>query len=287
MFCPNCGNQIKDNVKFCPKCGTSVRQPSGKPPQKGGKKVGIIILLLVLVLAAGVGTFYYVNQQKEAVAQEKEVELRRKKREEKKKKTEEEGERSKAAETTNPGGAETTAAAAGTTAPAATEAPGSITASLLYSSQADFNGLSKIVIQKGNVTQSSFVVQTGNKIDNTGWSAFDGNAETSWQEGQADDGIGEYVTARFDREYQVKNITFLVGNHRTKEWFIKNNRPKKLSILLGGQRYEVDFPDEMAEFTVVLSEAVPSSEITIMIDDVYLGTQYHDTVIAEVGVYGN
>lgn len=30
MFCPNCGNQIKDNIKFCPVCGTAIgKKPSG------------------------------------------------------------------------------------------------------------------------------------------------------------------------------------------------------------------------------------------------------------------
>lgn len=31
MFCPNCGNQISDNVAFCPKCGTPAKQQAGAP----------------------------------------------------------------------------------------------------------------------------------------------------------------------------------------------------------------------------------------------------------------
>lgn len=34
MFCPNCGKQIKDNIKFCPECGA----PTGKKPSGDHKK---------------------------------------------------------------------------------------------------------------------------------------------------------------------------------------------------------------------------------------------------------
>lgn len=319
MFCPNCGNQIKDNVKFCPKCGVKIsddtvkeknilpmtgtqekssfsapakekRSPStppssGKKPKKGGKKTGILVIALLLVLAVCAGTGYYVSQKKEADRQEREEENKKKRGEEKEEKKEEKAEDEEVGILTDK-----SSEPADTQAPATeavTESHDLITASVSYSSQIDFSGLSRIILQKEKVTQSSFVVQQSSTIDNTGWSAFDGNPETSWQEGQPDDGIGEYVMARFDRDYQVKNITFLLGNHRSDEWYEKNNRPKRISILLGGQRFEAEFPDEMSEFTVVLSEPVSASDITVMIDEVYCGTEYQDTVIAEIGVYGN
>ncbi len=30
MFCPNCGSQIRDNIKFCPNCGTPQRSAPGQ-----------------------------------------------------------------------------------------------------------------------------------------------------------------------------------------------------------------------------------------------------------------
>lgn len=321
MFCPKCGNQIKDGSKFCAKCGAKIEEQkagpkntnvsgAGKTPspdkkpekkqRKGGKAI-LLALLLVLLLAAGVGAAYYVMQVKDVKQQEKEAELkreeRRKEKEEKEEKERKEKEADNKAGSRNP--AETEAAfgeqtgglfggrttATTETTAAAEQEP--FTCSLVYKNQADFSGLYKVNIQKGNVTQSSFVVQKNSNIDNTGWSAFDGQSETSWQEGKSDDGVGEYVMARFDSEYQVKMLTLMLGNHRSNEWFIKNNRPKKLSFSLGSQTIEADFPDEMQEFALVFSQPIPASEITVTIRDVYTGTEYHDTVISEIGVYGN
>lgn len=35
MFCPNCGNQLPDSVKFCTKCGSNVGQPMSSQPEGG------------------------------------------------------------------------------------------------------------------------------------------------------------------------------------------------------------------------------------------------------------
>ena len=33
MFCPNCGNQVRDNEKFCGKCGTKLQEAAPQPEQ--------------------------------------------------------------------------------------------------------------------------------------------------------------------------------------------------------------------------------------------------------------
>ena len=139
---------------------------------------------------------------------------------------------------------------------------------------------------KATAVDSSHVVQRGTTIDNSAWSAFDGQATTSWQEGAAGHGIGEYVGISFDREYQVQVVTFRLGNHRSDSWYVKNDVPKVLSINLGGQVFSVTFPREMVEFAVVLSRPVAASSIRVTVDDVYYGTEYEDATIAEIGVYG-
>lgn len=302
MFCPKCGNQVKDNAKFCPKCGTMIKE---RPQQKGEeeslppkqtenekKGKGPIILLFIIVLifliAAVIMFVGYLGKRGE-----KDIKLS----------TSLESVDDRADETDiifeadtlgveNRGEEETAepdstaVAAAVPSAGGMSETPMQITWDVIYSSNMNFNGLQKVPVMKENVTQSSSVVQENSKIDNTGWSAFDGQSITSWQEGVDGDGIGEYISAQFDRVYQVKAITFLLGNHRSEDWYVKNNRPKSLELNLGGNSYSVDFPDEMKEFAVVFSSPVLSSDVTITIKSVYNGTEYTDTVISEIGIYG-
>lgn len=316
MFCPKCGNELKDSAKFCTRCGTKIERnkaaavgvnteqngkqtktvlalqsepvknastgttPSKMSPKRKNKLFLVLLSIVALLIASGGGATYYMIQKKVSSKQE---ELSREKGSTKKdtsRKTESKKEVKKAELETEMETEMETAAAS----EEIQENP--VTSNVMYSGQADYSGLTRMNIAKENVTQSSYVMQN-EKIDNTGWSAFDGDVSTSWQEGKADDGVGEYVVAVFDRPYQVKIITFLLGNHRSDSWFIKNNRPKKLLVNLDGKFFEAEFPDEKTEFALVLSEPVSASNITVTIEDVYVGTEYRDTVVAEVGVYGN
>lgn len=62
MYCKNCGNQLKDGLKFCTKCGsavhTSVSIPLQSSPNNSRKKIikaiiGVVILLIIIAVIAG------------------------------------------------------------------------------------------------------------------------------------------------------------------------------------------------------------------------------------------
>lgn len=290
------------------------------PPKKKKSKTWLIVLLsivLLLVIACvGGGIFYYLNEKNnEAMLESIRSEYSNEDEDEKDEDDEddedeadedkagrqeaseaEENELTEAHEETEAATATTTeamtiAATEEATMPATTafEIPAAepVTVSVQYSSQVSLNGMVKAGVQKATAFDSSHVVQRDSTIDNSAWSAFDGQSTTSWQEGAQGDGIGEYVGISFDRQYQVKVITLLLGNHRSDSWYIKNNTPKTLTINLGGQVFLVSFPKEKTEFAVVLSQPVAASDIRLTIEDVYKGTEYEDAIIAEVGVYGN
>lgn len=316
-FCSKCGSSIGGQggrPGYPPQMAAS-----SMPPKKKKGNTGLIvflIILLVLVIAGvGMGILYYMNEKKEAELlesvraefqegnedDEEDEDRRRKKDEEDDDEDEErEGDRDREEEglSTTAAATEaealateaaTTAAQAMTTAAATTAAPMTnepVTVSLQYSAQTSFSGLIRAGVVKATAVDSSHVVQRGTTIDNSAWSAFDGQATTSWQEGAAGHGIGEYVGISFDREYQVQVVTFRLGNHRSDSWYVKNDVPKVLSINLGGQVFSVTFPREMVEFAVVLSRPVAASSIQVTVDDVYYGTEYEDATIAEIGVYG-
>ena len=316
-FCSKCGSSIGGQggrPGYPPQMAAS-----SMPPKKKKGNTGLIvflIILLVLVIAGvGMGILYYMNEKKEAELlesvraefqegnedDEEDEDRRRKKDEEDDDEDEErEGDRDREEEglSTTAAATEaealateaaTTAAQAMTTAAATTAAPMTnepVTVSLQYSAQTSFSGLIRAGVVKATAVDSSHVVQRGTTIDNSAWSAFDGQATTSWQEGAAGHGIGEYVGISFDREYQVQVVTFRLGNHRSDSWYVKNDVPKVLSINLGGQVFSVTFPREMVEFAVVLSRPVAASSIRVTVDDVYYGMEYEDATIAEIGVYG-
>lgn len=301
-FCSKCGSSIGGQggrPGYPPQMAAS-----SMPPKKKKGNTGLIvflIILLVLVIAGvGMGILYYMNEKKEAELlesvraefqegnedDEEDEDRRRKKDEEDDDEDEErEGDRDREEEglSTTAAATEaealateaaTTAAQAMTTAAATTAAPMTnepVTVSLQYSAQTSFSGLIRAGVVKATAVDSSHVVQRGTTIDNSAWSAFDGQATTSWQEGAAGHGIGEYVGISFDREYQVQVVTFRLGNHRSDSWYVKNDVPKVLSINLGGQVFSVTFPREMVEFAVVLSRPVAASSIRVTVDDVYYG----------------
>ena len=316
-FCSKCGSSIGGQggrPGYPPQMAASSMPPKKK---KGttGLIVFLIILLVLVIAGVGMGILYYMNEKKEAELlesvraefqegnedDEEDEDRRRKKDEEDDDEDEErEGDRDREEEglSTTAAATEaealateaaTTAAQAMTTAAATTAAPMTnepVTVSLQYSAQTSFSGLIRAGVVKATAVDSSHVVQRGTTIDNSAWSAFDGQATTSWQEGAAGHGIGEYVGISFDREYQVQVVTFRLGNHRSDSWYVKNDVPKVLSINLGGQVFSVTFPREMVEFAVVLSRPVAASSIRVTVDDVYYGTEYEDATIAEIGVYG-
>lgn len=305
MFCTTCGAEISEGTSFCTNCGEKVNvdsnpdpvttptsvtpsnvtppdsssshltpprplsPPPSSPQQQPQKNKTVIIyfsVLLILVLGAG-GIKLYLNAKNPIASQTTTTASTKTKESEKVK--------------------ETTRAEVQTTAKETTPVEQPVTVSVKHLNQVNLAGKTRVTMLSHTAYDSSHLVQTDKTIDNSAWSAFDGQSVTSWQDGVEGDGIGEYIGISFDGEYQVQVITLLVGNHRSDSWFAKNNVPKSLYINLGGQVFEVSLPKEKTEFAVVLSRPVAASDIRITVDAVYKGTEYSDTVIAEVGVYGN
>ena len=132
---------------------------------------------------------------------------------------------------------------------------------------------------------SSTIYQEG--VDNNAYVLFDGSDWSSWQEGVDGDGIGENVSAAFDREYQVRFLVLRLGNWYQDDYFYgSNGRPQTLTFELGPERFQITFPDEKRDFCIELSKDVPASSLRMVIDAVYSGYEFADTCISEVIVYG-
>ena len=140
--------------------------------------------------------------------------------------------------------------------------------------------------------ESSIVDQKGTH-NNSASALVDNNLDTSWQEGVSGDGIGESILLDFGHEVEVQYLEMYLGNHRTSEWFYKNNVPSRVTISCYGAddgTYEIFTVDkkshEMGATCVELNRPVKLRYLEIFIDEVYKGSKYDDTCIAEVYVYG-
>lgn len=150
-------------------------------------------------------------------------------------------------------------------------------------SQIDLLGYSQVTVASADAT--STISQAG--IDNTPHVLYDGSKDSSWQDGVDGSGIGESITYHLDQVCKVRFLVLRLGNwYGADDNYTMNNRPKTMTFEFGDQSVQVTFPDEKKEFCVELSKDVETSEIKMTIDEVYKGTDYDDTCINEVDVYG-
>jgi flagellar basal body-associated protein FliL len=158
-----------------------------------------------------------------------------------------------------------------------------LTAQVKTASSVDRSGYSKVKISDSSA--SSTIKQ--DNIDNSSKMTYDGDETTSWQEGAQGYGIGEFLHYELDKEYNVRYITFNMGNWRTEELFYQNCRPKDITVWVGDYSFDITVPDGMTEYCMELSKDVPATEVYIQINSVYTErTDCEDTCISEVGIYG-
>jgi hypothetical protein len=123
------------------------------------------------------------------------------------------------------------------------------------------------------------------------WMATDGALETSWVEGVAGPGIGEWIELRFPATIEVHSIRMDVGYDRDADIFAKNNRIKKVTLIFSnGEEVELGFADARGMQTIPLVRApgpnIETTYVKAVIEEVFPGSKYDDTCLAEIEVWG-
>lgn len=140
-------------------------------------------------------------------------------------------------------------------------------------------------VKPASCNASSMLVGTTGKSYGTEY-LFDGDLETSWQEGEEGDGIGVTLTSAFAARTEVKGIAFWNGNEISQDRFAANNRLKDITVSISckGQSYTTAYTlqDVMGEQVILFDEPVPMESVVIRIDSVYNGSVYQDTVLSEL-----
>ena len=117
-------------------------------------------------------------------------------------------------------------------------------------------------------------------------SAIDGTLSTPWVEGVAGPGIGEWIMLTFPGTIEVHRIGLDVGYDRDEDIFFANNRLKRATITFSnGDHIELAFFDTRG---VQMRDIAPvaTTSVKVVIDEVYPGSRYEDTCLAEIEVWG-
>lgn len=110
----------------------------------------------------------------------------------------------------------------------------------------------------------------------------DERAETAWVEGANGPGIGEWLAFTF-KPQTVQYLEIFPGYGKSKDLFFANHRLKRATLIFSdGTRVSVQLFDEMRMQTVALLTPVRASSLRLIIEEVFPGSQYDDTAIAEI-----
>lgn len=112
---------------------------------------------------------------------------------------------------------------------------------------------------------------------------YDGKLDTNWTENDSGNGIGEYVTFYFDDTYAVKKLRIYIGSHFNEGVYKQNCRPKAITLTFSDGSTEcISLSDSYDEQIITFDQYHYTDYVKLTIDDVYTGTKYLDTVIAEL-----
>jgi hypothetical protein len=135
-----------------------------------------------------------------------------------------------------------------------------------------------------SINASSYL--TEKSIVHEPYRIYDGDKNTAWVEGKADDGIGEYVLIDFRDKKAVSTINIINGYAKQERLYYSNNRVKTIRIEFeNGEGFEYSLKDKnMGYQTIKLKEEINTNFIKLIIKDVYRGNKYRDTCISEVNI---
>jgi hypothetical protein len=115
---------------------------------------------------------------------------------------------------------------------------------------------------------------------------LDDDPTTAWVEGVTGAGTGESLQLRFSQAVTITRIGLVVGFDLNATVFAANNRVKQVQLVFAdGSTQQVAFADERGmqyrDITPVRTDS-----LSLVIAEVYPGTSYDDTALAEVEVWG-
>ncbi len=114
---------------------------------------------------------------------------------------------------------------------------------------------------------------------------FEGPQSSAWVEGQAGQGIGEWIAIEFDGPRTVRSIVVRNGYQKSNDIFHKNNRVRRLrAVFSQGETQTLIVPDRFGSELLTLPKPVRAYWVKFIIDEVWAANKYTDTAITKLVV---
>jgi hypothetical protein len=129
------------------------------------------------------------------------------------------------------------------------------------------------------------------------FSAIDSSLSTPWTEGVEGPGVGEWIMLTFPSAIEVHSVGVDVGYDRDEgdtfhgaDLFDKNNRLKRATLIFSdGEQVALNFEDVRGIQVISLARTptpIQTTFIKVVIEEVYPGSTFNDTCLAEIEVWG-
>jgi phosphate transport system substrate-binding protein len=106
----------------------------------------------------------------------------------------------------------------------------------------------------------------------------------SWAEASKGNGVGEYFTLLLEHHQPIAGFA-LKNGYGNIDYFAKNNRVKAFKIYVDGNYTEtIAVKDSVSFEQYAFKKPLDCRSVRFVIDDVYPGTMYNDTCVAEIAL---
>lgn len=139
-----------------------------------------------------------------------------------------------------------------------------------------------------NVTATSYLAEPEYGLSHDPYCVIDGSLSSVWVENAVGQGEGESITFQLDGIYQVSGFTIHAGHQESWDLYDKNSRPASLLVRFSNETsssQSVSLEDYFGQQQITFPSPVETSSVTFVIESVYPGYKYQDTVISEISLF--
>lgn len=116
--------------------------------------------------------------------------------------------------------------------------------------------------------------------------AVDGKVSTYWAEGEASAGMGDWIAFDFGKDVTLTKIVLYSGNWDSHEFFKRYNRLKRIQVKFSDRSsLHLDVEDKMERQVLTLPKPVKTRMVRMVLKDIYAGSTFNDTCLAEAQFY--
>ena len=114
---------------------------------------------------------------------------------------------------------------------------------------------------------------------------FAGGGGQAWVEGQAGQGIGEWIVVEFSAPRRISGLAIDNGYQKNQDIYFKNSRVRTIEVAFSqGRRETISLADRFGTQNFSFATPTVASWIQLTIKDVFPGTKYTDTAISKLFV---